>query len=80
MFFLKKLLQTNDIRTKLIAQVGDAVRLAGGYINTFIRIKVFHHSNCDMEEEYVNSPIGYGTTVVTVVMEDMKGLHFMICS
>lgn len=33
-----------------------------------------------MEEEYVNSPIGYGTTVVTVVMEDMKGLHFMICS
>lgn len=46
----------------------------------FIRIKVFHHSNCDMEEEYVNSPIGYGTTVVTVVMEDMKGLHFMICS
>ena len=46
----------------------------------FIRIKVFNHSNCDMEEEYVNSPIGYGTTVVTVVMEDMKGLHFMICS
>lgn len=35
----KKLLQTNDIRTKLIAQVGDAVRLAGGYIDTFYKNK-----------------------------------------
>lgn len=51
------LLQVNDIREKLIGQICKAIKEANGCIGTFYTNKGKHHTDCDTEEEYEDSPI-----------------------